>query len=355
MKKFYTSKYLLIAVLVLITLGVTGCFSEAEFKLTGDTTDKHDQTFRLVTFTPKGVHSEVIATREGHFEYGFDVPKDALPSYVEIYSRDMKLLGVVAVEANKEVQVAVDPRELSRFRAVNADADGPQFNKEFTDWLKKTKKIDDAAIEAFVKSHPTSVVSLALLANLYNAADHPDKAYNLLKGLKTAGRPGYYDNGFLTLMQQYGDATDKLVEAEMLCSADTLFDFKRDKYNRVMIVFTQDNTEERGDSVVPMLGRLAPSAKASRKLVLEHNLSVDTITWKRLLKGNETMLTRKDSVSHRYARATWPSVWTGAGPGAPLAREYAISRLPFFVVADSAGNIVYRGTSASAAQKAYNK
>lgn len=344
--------HILLAIIAACLL--TAC-SEASFRLSGSMSDVRDQTLRLVIYDPDGVRTEALATREGKFEYKGKLRKDALPSYVEIYSHDYKLLGIAAVAAGHDVDVVVDPKELLRFRAVNADSDGPQFNTQLTDWLKATAEINDSAIAAFVKSHPASVVSLALLSALYDSAANPRQAYDLLKSLEPTGRPAYYDNGFLTLMQQFGDAADHIVEGTMYCSADTMFNLTHDKYRAILIAFTQENDEVRGDSVVPTLSRLAPAAKSARKLVLEHSLAQDTLTWKKMLQGNDKTYTQNDTTNRRRSKAIWPSVWTGPGPAANYARDYAISAIPYYIVADSTGAITYRGTSASAASRAFNK
>ena len=342
----------------------TSCFGDKEFKITGNTKDGRDLTFRVVSYSPEGVKTDVLATRSGYFEYTGKAPDNDKPVFVEFYTNDYTLLGVAEVIEGKTTDVKLDRKGIKGFVAsTEGDNDPKSFNRTLKNWLSTVKKIDNSVIEKFIKENPQSAVSLALLSTLYDSSSDPGKAYALLAKISPEGRPGYYNNGFTELVLPIADAPKEAVEVRGFSNADSVMTVTPKKYKATFIAFTGDG-KLRSDSVVPALRRLSVNARSAKKLVLEHNLSNDTVTWKRSLRDDATkrVTVNRDEEGRETTKietvnnpVTWVSIWSGPGPSAPGANSYPITQSPYFVVADSAARVVYSGVSVSAAEKAYNK
>lgn len=316
--------------IIILTLAAS-CSDKETFVIKGDITGGKDLTLRLVMRTPQGVKTEMIATRGAHFEYGTAAPADGAETIIEIYSNDYTLLGLMTAARGTEASITVDPAGIKGFRA-----NGTAFNTDLSSWLGSVKTVDNPTIEAYVKRNPGNPVAGVLMASLYDAYADPAAARALYMTLEPRARPAYYATGFEQLIRDVNSAAgSKLESASVLCSADTIAFLRPTAYRATFVAFTADEPAHR-DSVVPALKRL----KGTKGLVVEHSLATDTVTWRRQ--------TRTDS-------CTWTSVWTGPGTAAEGARRFAISRLPYYVVADSTGQILYEGTQLHKAETTFNK
>lgn len=377
------------SILCLIFILSVSCTDRSKFKLTGDTTDGREITFRVFIYAPEGVRSDVVGTRSGHFEYKGSVWDEERPVYIEFYTHDYKLLGLAEVKGGEELKIKLDPEGIAGFRTTDSqEKEGNPFGEALNKWLGSTKNIDNEAVEKFVKAHSDESVAFAVLTTLYNGKEDAGKADELLEMISADARPGYYDNGFGAFLDGERDRPAYIEKAEMLCAADTFFVLNPKDYKSAIIVFTTDDAV-RSDSVVPLLYRLGEKAKRKKMLVLEHNLSADTLTWRRMLRSDVRALNKDDEkkiiadirttdnipereVSYRKEKGggdksvdkkneknekkvNWVSVWTGVGVASPVAERYNITDLPYYVVADSSAIIRYAGLSAAEAEAELKK
>lgn len=366
-------------------LFLTSCESSGDYRLKGTMSDGSETTLRLVVFTPEGVENIALASRDGKFEISLNTShKDKdLPAYFEIYSHDYNLLGIAAVSPGKETKVTVNPAGFKYFKTDIGKADtelpADKFNKSLTDWLEDTKSIDNKAIEDFITANPDNQVSYALLSAAYDASLNPAKSYTLLNSISPSVRQTYYNPAFTDLMAQFSKNPDFVEPIRLWCSADSFITLEPTEHRRTFIAFVTDEDVQRSDSVVSMLQRYAKAAGKDKKsdLIVEHNLANDTFAWKRALKDDvRQRLTKKELPrldtgkegrvsSRRGMEATssakaedktspqWISVWSGAGVSAPGADRFAITALPYYVVADSMARIKYMGSSPIEADSAF--
>lgn len=330
MTKFFS--YLILSLAVV----VAACSGESKFTIKGDMKDGKDKSFHLVVHSKTGVQNEILASRAGHFEYTGIVPDDEHPVIVEFFSHDYNFLGALAAYAdNEEIKVVLDPASFNGF-----SADGNDFNKTISEWFKTVKNPSNSDVEKFVRAHPKELVSNVILSNLYDARADVDGAGRLMSLIDPAVRPGYYSNGFFELLENMtGHRGDKLEAISLLTQADTIANLRPTDYKATIVSFTADELDH-NDSVVPLLRSLVKETPRNRGLIVEHSLLADTMAWKRAV--------RQDT-------CTWTSVWSGAGPSSNGADRIGISRLPYYVVADSTGRTVYTGTSTSKAGAEYRK
>lgn len=332
-------RYLVLLIAAMITFAA--CKEDSKMVIKGEMTDGKDVTLHLVMHYPDRVVDEVIATRQGSFE--FTAPaKETGDVMVEVFSHSYRLLGVVMVDNSLKVTMKIDAQNPTRF-----SADGNEFNRAYSDFLadnrenieNRNAEAVNAAVAAYIRHNPESKVATVLMTTIYDASLNPAEAAKLFNCISEDARPDYIAVGYSDLVAGIGKAKADTVEAvTLLSSKDSLVRLDPTEYRATFIAFSTDDPE-RGDSIKTTLREVSRRA-GRRGLVVDHLLSSDTLSWKRQL--------RRDT-------ATWISVWSGMGVSSPGADRFAIPSLPYFVVADSAGRATYRGTSATAAATAFKK
>lgn len=316
---------------------MTACTDSNRVILTADTTDGRDLTIRAVTYAPDGVRTAMLATRSGHCEWTEKLPdtENPQPIYIELYTNDYRLLGVVSATAGDKIKLTLDPVSMEGF-SIERDGDSAEFDTAIADFLNSAKgKIDNKKIGSFVRKYPSNVASYAILTTLYDASADPGSAVDLLDIIRPEAKPSYYDNGFVTLASGIANRPTHLSSYSVLSLGDSIVNIEPRKHKLTLIAFT-GSEDMHADSVVPLLRRL--SRKPGRNLIVEHNLMPDTIAWHR---------------SARRDTASWTSVWSGPGTGALGVAQHGITTLPHYVVADSTGLILYAGTSGAAAERLF--
>lgn len=344
-------------------------------------------------YGPDGKRSQAVATRSGNFEFSENLPEESEPLYIEIYTNDMRLVGLASVVQGSELSVNINPQGIKGYK-INitnkdkADGDPNSFNSTLNDWLSGVKTIDNTTIADFVNRNASNPAAYAVLTTLYDASKNPEEAKKLLDKLSPGARPSYYNNGFDAMFGQNTAKKDLIEAFDLLCAADTMFRYNPSNYNATFIAFTTENPY-RTDSIVPALQEMAKDARKSRLLVMEHSLAGDTVTWRRMLRTDERNINKRiadkerekelekekeknakdDKPGRRVVsvstegkqpvektkelpkeKVKWTSVWTGPGVSAPFVENFAIPTLPYFVVADSKGNIRYAGPSLQTAR-----
>lgn len=321
--------------IVMAVLTLSACSDSHRATVIADITNGSDITLRAVTYSPEGVTTALLATRSGHCEWQVTVPSGdsdvVAPVFVELYTNDYRLLGVFSALPEEEIKLTVSPSGIEGFK-IERSSGANDFDSALNEFLSSVKgKVTNDQIERFVRRHPSNVAAYSVLTTLYDAADNPGAAVDLLAVLRPEAKPGYYDNGFATMASVVADRPARLSAYSVLSFGDTIVNINPQQHTKTLIAFTADEAVHK-DSVVHLLATV--SRRRGNNLVVEHNLLADTITWHRSVRADS---------------ATWMSVWSGPGVGAPGVGVHGIARLPHYVVADSTGLILYAGASATAA------
>lgn len=352
---------------VLLVLGIclTGCSGRNQIKITGDTIGGKEMTLRLICYTPDGVRSEVLATRSGHFEYSIQVSKSKIPVFIEVYTNDYKPLGMAMAEGGDNLRLTVDPAGVNGFRFENNDNKiASDYAGRLASWLKSVKNINNTSVGEFVRSNSDSPAAYAVLTMLFDAAaDTLHISPELLNGISSDYRPEYYNNGFVTLLgaTASGDIQNKYLPVTLLSNADTLMDIDASRHDASIIVFTGAENNY-SDSIGTFIHNIVRKVAGRNIMVLEHNLAQDTVTWHRTLRQYVRSINkdarvkavedgRKPTDVKELEKIDWTSVWSGPDVSAPGVREYSVTSLPYFVVTDSTGTIIYNGADYIKAEK----
>lgn len=176
-----------------------------------------------------------------------------------------------------------------------------------------------------------------LLVTRFNARGYELKADSLVNTLKPQARPSWVVGAYPGMVGEQvssmarGTVKPITINCGQLNERDTTLRYWPSNQTYSMIVVTGTG---KGDSVRTMLKELTGKLPKRRFKALEVAVMGDSAMWK--------LAIRRDS-------AKWMQGWVAGGVAGTAVRTLQIPGVPYFIVADSLGNQVYRGYSATAA------
>lgn len=330
----FMSRCLMTVLTAVVTLLMTSCGSDS-FKVKCDIAGGRTMNVRVVYAGDDVLNNVLGAARDGKFLFEGRAPENG--ALVEILDNDYRPMGRFFARNGDEVKVTVDPD-----KPYLVDADGNDVNERWSEWTAKNAKVlqsadrraVNAAVAAYVKGHKDDILSCLLMVTCYDASSDPEGAERLLESIEPAARPVSLTSSRLLVDSRTSSrvAHGKVAPIVYLSSrADTLVTFNPRRNTRTLLAFTGQQQER--DSIIDALREFYGSRPRGTE-VLDMRLDQDTMQWRRSLTS--------DSVS-------WPSAWVAGSVAAPGVDRLGIPTLPFFIVTDSTGTQIYRGTSIAAA------
>lgn len=325
----------LLTVLAAVTVMLlTSCGSDS-FKVKCDIAGGRTMNVRVVYAGDDVLNNVLGAARDGRFLFEGHAPENG--ALVEILDNDYRPLGRFFARNGDEIKLTVDPANPAVVRAEGSDV-----NERWSEWTAKNAKVlqsadsraVNAAVAAYVKGHKDDILSSLLMITCYDASTDPEGAERLLQSIDPAARPES-----LTSVRMLVDARTssrvargKVAPIVYLSSrADTPVTFNPRRHTRTLLAFT--GQQEERDSIIDALREFYGSRPRGTE-VLDMRLDQDTLQWRRTVNS--------DSVA-------WPAAWVAGSVAAPGVDRLGIPTLPFFIVTDSTGTQIYRGTSVAAA------
>jgi hypothetical protein len=324
-----------LTLLCLIAVIVTACGDNDKFKIHGTVAENRTLNLRIVYFGNDNINNVLTAARDGVFEFEGNAKQDAI---VEILDNDYRLLARLYAHNGEEYTVALNPAS-PRLYTVKGSA----VNEAWTKWnadnintlnMRNSKLINEA-VERYVKTHKNDILSTLLILTEYDASPDPVKAQKLLQSVAPDARPAYLVESWVANVSAAGESKvkTKVLPITYIAGNDSLGTFNPKKHDYSLLVFSTSE-DGRSDSIVPKLRELSRQYSRRRLAVVDFSLDNDTFVWRRNV--------REDSI-------TWTAAWGAGSVAAPGIEQLSITTLPFFIVADSAGNQIYRGPSITAA------
>lgn len=339
------NKALRLLIILLLAATIHSCSTDTTYTIHASMAGGKDYTLRLATVHPDGsVRSDLVASRSGVFEIKEKPTTDNAPEIYILRNNDYTFVGAFLAYAEQDINITVDPKDPWAFRADGSDA-----NKALSDWLKANAGLRNkpealnTAIAAFAKANPSNPLAAVVIANFFDihaTPDAPSQAAAALRSIKPDARPSAISGAFADMLAQTTEATTTIPILTVRNRLDSIVSLDPKKHRATLITFANDETVRR-DSILTLLRRYHPgTAEKATLLAIDYSLASDTLTWHRTVARDT---------------ASWHQVWSGAGPMASGTRNFGITHLPFYIVADSTGTITYRGPSASGADTALRK
>ncbi len=338
MKKlnFVVAQILLAMLLVLL---VSACSKDKGFAVEGHVSDGATMNIRALYYDNGKLQNSVFPTDKGAFVMR---GTSADGTIVELLSNDYRLLGRFYAVDGDQLKVTLDPKSPNKIR-VEGNETAQRWAKILNDNAKLLDSKNAVHINAFVAkyvgAHRGDIVSTLLLLTTYDWSINPAEGEKLLSTIKTEARPAHLVDGYSLNLARVGKQAGeaRVVPFSYLDERDSLATFNPRRQAMALLSFT-DESSGRSDSIIPALRRIHDSIPDVKTLrVLDFSMDGDTLTWRRAVCADSTKF------DHGWA----------AGSVAAIAiSRLGIPRLPFFVVVDSTGTQIYRGSSISQAEAA---
>lgn len=317
---------------------IAACGGKEKFVLKGTLAGGETQSLRFVYYANGAIQTINGAARDGVFVIE---GRSAEPTVVEILSNEGRVIGRVYVQNGDEIEC-----EISRHTPWEIKLKGTDVNERWSGFIKAhadafakgdTLAVNKAVVD-YAAAHPDDIVSALLLVSVYDASRNPAEASAVLEGLAPEARPMHVIESFATMLTSVTATADSLSTLRYYARRDTLerLDLHAAAYSLLSFTSTERDTP-RPDSVVALLRKTHARYPRHTLRVLDLSLGADTFSWRRAI--------RPDS-------AKWQQAWLPGGITTDGLQNAAISRLPWFVLVDSTGAVLYRGASCTAVDDA---
>ncbi|MDE7124869.1 MAG: hypothetical protein K2O12_00090 [Muribaculaceae bacterium] len=308
---------------------VCSCGAPENFTIKGTLAGGETQSLRFIYYADGALRTIPGAARDGLFEVRGSSKE---PTVVDILSNDGHIVGRVYAVNGDKIYCS-----LNRMAPWEIELDGTDVNARWAEFIRSHadfySKGDSAglnkAVADYIMANPEDVLSTLLLTTSYDCHRDPSSATRLLEAISADARPMSLVNGMITMLAGVSNRPDSIGAFRYYGRHDTLDVFNRRKAPLTFLSFTDaPNSKQRADSIISAFRMLNRKYTDRRLQILDLSFDTDSFTWRRSI--------RPDS-------AKWRQGWLPGSVATAGLENAAIVRVPWFVVADSSGLIVYRG------------
>jgi len=334
----------MLAILLPAILAV-GCSGSKEFRLDAASDDIGTQNVTLIYYTDGAYRVESVPAIDGQFSLTANV---SAPTFVEVYTSGGSLLGEFIVEGGDHIE--------ARFSAINPEnilIKGNKNAEQLADFLKDNRPLVEGndidglnrAIEEFVRKDPERFVATVLLTRYFTVEGYENTALELTRLIPDKYRRDRFTEGFEQLLNaSLSSDTLSLGEVRGFSTGDSAMVFTP-AGARVNLIMITDNDTRAADSIKTMLSALrAGSPREETLRIVDFGCDRDTMQWKATLR----------SLPDDYP-AGITRLWLNAGMATEGISQTAPTTIPYFILTDSTGRLLYRSPSVSATRAAYGR
>lgn len=325
----HTIKY---ALLTILMAALGACSSKSSFSVEGTLADGASINLRLVYYVGDAVHTGLVASTDGHFEFSASAPEMAA---VEVYDNDYRLLARFAATDGDHIKLRIDRSNMYR-----NTASGNELNKAITEFYNANADIlagnntdeRNRLIADYVDNHSASPVAQFLLVTEFDAfaEDASAQADSLMSTLAPEARAFAFADGFARLSAEANASTDPIAAVTFKARGNKTETFITGRQARSVIVIS---AADRGrDSVLQTIRQIAKKEKDGKLAILDLSVDADTMIWTRSIKNDS---------------ATWKQGWAAGSISGQSLGRMAVPAVPYFIIVDSAGHQIWRGRQAS--------
>lgn len=318
----------------IVCMLLAGCGHGDSFRVKGTMDDGSSINLRFVYYTDGTVRTALTASTEGKFEFE---GRSANPAAVEVYDNDYRLLGRFVASNGEDIGLRINRKNPYLGKASGNDVNLAltEFYNANADMLAGQDVVArNKAVAEYVKSHPDSPVSRLLLVTEFDASSSDasllaDSLFRLMAPeaqLADIAEPFACLNAHLVDEQAHTPVI--AITYKSKGNRTSTFIPQRTPFS---VISVSDGTHGR-DSVLEALRTLARHEKGGRLAVIDLSVDPDTIAWARTV--------RTDS-------ATWAQGWVAGSISGQSLDRLGISAIPYFILTDSTGTQLWRGSSAA--------
>ena len=322
---------------------VTACGADKEFRVNGRIDGFGTGNLRLVYYNGEGVQSLAATAVDGRFMVTGRLDKEA---FIRAYTNNGAVVGRLIVAPGETVEATFNLSDPTKMKL-----DGNDNSKRLAKFVEANADIIksgdtaglNAIIEKYVGDNKNRAVAGVLLADYYTPEGYETRALEMINSLdrdarNTAALGGLRD---MLLSVTVPDDSITLTPVRIFGPGDSLSSIDPAAKRMTLLTFT-DTDSRMTDSVVSSLERIV-TANGDSITIADIACDPDTATWKRSLRDIERLERGVKGVRH---------YWTPSPFNLPQLEKMPVRRLPWFILADSTGRIIYRGSSVSLARAA---
>lgn len=328
--------------MLLACLIIAGCSDSDHFTIEGRIDGAGAQSVTLTYYSRGGLKSSTISARNGVFIFSGNAPAPSL-AFITVAPENVRIATIV-VRDGDHITVEANLNE-----PYAAKVTGNSESEETAEWIKDNiaalkshdEKSINKAVADYVRSNPQKLSSTAILTSFYLSAGNESAADSLYSMLDRNVRQPEMTLAFNSVISSYIGSQSKapIPFLSLYERRDSIISINPLRYSATLICIVSDNKKSR-DSIAARLHQLTGEYDRRKLMAVEISTAPDSASWINSLG--------RDSVK-------WLQAWThGSVSSAPL-RKLGINRIPYFIVADSIGQAIYRGPSISNAVKTIKK
>lgn len=335
-------RYIHTLLTMLLIFAATGCGDKDSFVIAGKIDGAGDRSVTLTYYAAGGLKSTTINMNSGVFQFKGSSARPTLA--IVTVAPDNQRLAAVVVANGDEVRIegALDnPAGIK----VTGNSDSEALQKWMADNDELLRKGDagkiNKAVAEFVKKNSDKPVATALMVTCFRSEGYEAMADSLFTVLGQDVRSIEMTQNFNAVISSYvGNVSDEpLPFLTLYCSNDSMINVNPIRHSATLLCFVDADRKQR-DSVASTLRDLTRSYDRSELAAVELSTAVDSSSWRRSISGDS---------------ARWIQAWLPGSVSATPVRRLDVNRIPYFIVADSAGRTIYRGPSIGQARRFVDK
>ncbi len=313
---------------LLLFLLLASCGGSDEYLIECDIMGLGDKGLEMI-YSDRGVKRLSFHPVDGKVLMRTNLPRKTL---VEVFSLDNRLLFSAIGQNGGHIKVKMeidDPSSLS-ITGDDVSSDYARITALNDSLFRHGSDTEvNALIAREIHAAPASMASAMLLMNHVRTPGHELQADSLLNTIQPEARPTWLIGSYASLLGEQLAVTVKnsVPNISIHTGSDTTIRFNPSLQSYGLLIF---NDSRKPDSLTSRIRSLRNGHKRRRLDILEVSFAPDSASWKETVS--------RDS-------STWKQAWVPGGAGSQQIRNLTVPRLPFYIVTDSAGHQVYRGTS----------
>ncbi len=319
---------------------MSACDDEPQFRISG-TVDGLGTRRVTMAYPADGVlHTVTVTAIDGKFSL---TGSSRDYTMVELLSPQGKVFSRIPVKNGQNIKCELDiddPYKLELKGSKPAEQWAEFLTKNHDLLTDGTPEMINQAVEEYVTANKSNLISSLMLLTLYNAADNESKTSNLFASLSPEALPEKLVAGYRLLLSQNNNAAINVKVRPMTLTnakdSSERFVPLRSSYS---LLHFSAGTKAQSDLANRTLQTAFDRYTRRRLRVLEISLAPDSMQWRRSLAGDSTK---------------WAHTWVPGGAASPTLYDLNIPRAPYFILADSTGNQIYRGSSVETALDSLN-
>lgn len=331
--------------LLLPALMATGCSGSGEFRLDAVSDDIGTQNVTLIYSSGDSYRVESVPAIDGQFSITGNL---SAPAFVEVYTGNGSLLGEFIAEGGDHIE--------ARFSALNPENISIKGNKDaetLAKFLKENRELVDnndfdglnKAIETFVRKNPDRFVSTVLLTRYFTVEGYEEPAFELTMLIPEKYRREKFTGGFEQMLNRsISSDTTAITGIRAYSQGDSAAVFIPAGAEVNLLMLT-DSDSRSTDSIRVLLSALRGGSPSEETLrIVDFGCDRDTMLWNTSLR----------SLPKDYP-ASVTRLWLNAGMATEGIAITAPTAIPYFILTDSTGRMLYRGASATATRAAFGR